>query len=288
MWEYIVGGIVAATVGSAVVRAGWQLALPKIRGNAGEATVNRCLKKFRGKGFARSKDVMIPVRDKTSQIDNILVSRYGIFVIETKNYSGRIVGSEQDANWKQIYSGRNQKSRSFYNPIWQNKGHIRALKNLLNQSFPDLKYHNIVAFSDDCKPPRIPGVVTFRQLRKTLKQEMKGEPILSEQDVAAIQGIIEKYNITDRSKRAEHVAYAKDAAAQAKERKMKEAIRDRAEKDKGSAMRAQELYWQGRSEKVAEKAPLDEQVFAAQNDAGKSVPCGSERGGQRGFGPLRD
>lgn len=288
MWEYVVGGIVAAAVVPAVVQAGWRLAQPKIRGKSGESAVNRCLKKFRGKGFARSKDVMIPMRDKTSQIDNILVSRHGIFVIETKNYSGIIKGNEQDAYWEQIYSGRNKKSRSFYNPIWQNKGHIRALKNLLNQSFPGLKYHNIVAFSDDCKLPAIPGVVTFRQLRKALKNGMKGEPILSEQDVAAIQGIIEKYNIKDHSKRAEHVAYAKDTAAQSKEREKREAIRQRAEQDKDSAMRVQDLYWQGRRERLPEQAPLDALVLAAENDAGKTVSHGVERGAQRDWGLLRD
>ena len=243
----IVGGVLVATFVPAAIQIGLRLIKPKIRGNTGESKVDRCLRKFKGPGFAQTKDIMLPTRGKTSQIDNLLVSRYGVFVIEVKNYSGIINGRERSSNWVQVFPGSSQKSREFYNPIWQNEGHIRALKELLGRSFPKLQYHNIVVFSDECKPPRIPGVVTFRGLHNFLQASMHGSPVLTNEEVASIKAIIEKNNVKDRTQRTEHISYARDSAVKAKERQRKEVIRRRAEENKGMAMQVQAVYSQGRS-----------------------------------------
>ena len=66
-----------------------------------------------------------PDKDYTTQIDHVVVSPYGIFVIETKNYSGWIFGNEKSQNWKQTF--KTTEGRFFYNPIKQNWGHIYAL-----------------------------------------------------------------------------------------------------------------------------------------------------------------
>ena len=47
------------------------------------------------------KDVTLPTEDRTTQIDHIIISRYGRFVIETKNYKGWIFGSEHQKRWTQ-------------------------------------------------------------------------------------------------------------------------------------------------------------------------------------------
>ena len=47
-------------------------------------------------------NIMLQVRNKMTQIDHVVVSNYGIFVIETKNYKGWIIGNEFDDNWKQV------------------------------------------------------------------------------------------------------------------------------------------------------------------------------------------
>ena len=64
----------------------------------------------------------------TTQIDHIIVSRYGIFVIETKNRTGLIRGNEADREWTQILRSR---SFRFQNPLRQNYQHVRALVELL-------------------------------------------------------------------------------------------------------------------------------------------------------------
>jgi hypothetical protein len=79
---------------------------------------------------------MLQVGNKTTQIDHIVVSNYGIFVIETKNYKGWIMGNEYDEYWRQVIYKRKEK---LYNPIKQNYGHILALKGVL-KNFSDLNY----------------------------------------------------------------------------------------------------------------------------------------------------
>jgi len=268
MWGYIVGGFVAAMVVPAVVKVGskaiWYAVRPKVTGNLGESMVDRCLRKFRGNGFARLRDVMVPARNGTSQIDNILVSQHGIFVIETKNYSGSVYGDESSAKWVQLAPGNYKEPREFYNPIWQNNGHIRALRSLLEQSFPKkVPYHNIVVFSDNCMVSGLPGVVKMSELKNVLKERTKGVPVLSENDVAAIKKCIEDSNIKGRGQRLQHVAHAKATANNAKEREAAEVRRLRAEANKAMAMRVQNLYSDGllgvddaiaEAEKVATKS----------------------------------
>ena len=83
-------------------------------------------------------DVMLPSGRGTTQIDHILVSPSAVFVIETKDMNGWILGSPGSRQWTQSYAaGRRSrdagvKSRQFkfYNPLWQNEGHAKALVRL--------------------------------------------------------------------------------------------------------------------------------------------------------------
>lgn len=88
----------------------------------------------------------------TTQIDDILIFRSGIYVIECKDYSGWIFGNGFHENWTQtLRSGRHGDSTktSFYNPIKQNQNHIRCIRQklLYDNSIP---IHNIVVFGDNC------------------------------------------------------------------------------------------------------------------------------------------
>ena len=69
------------------------------------------------------------------QIDHIIVNPYGVFVLETKNYSGRIVGNEADHLWKQ-YLNHGKTVNRIYNPIKQNNTHIENLRDLLPPNTP--------------------------------------------------------------------------------------------------------------------------------------------------------
>ncbi len=82
---------------------------------------------------------------KTCQIDHVLINKNGIFVIETKNYSGKIFGSEKDHEWTQVLAYGSEKHK-FYNPVKQNESHIYHLSKYLKAK--DI-YNNIVVFLDD-------------------------------------------------------------------------------------------------------------------------------------------
>lgn len=86
-------------------------------------------------------NVTLPTPDGTTQIDHVFVSRYGIFVVETKNFTGWIFGDERQARWTQkIY----RKTYKFQNPLRQNFKHIKALESLLN--LPAENFHSVIVF----------------------------------------------------------------------------------------------------------------------------------------------
>lgn len=71
----------------------------------------------------------------TSQIDHIFINKYGIWVIETKNYSGKIYGNANSENWLQVLAYGKEKN-GFYNPVKQNKTHIYRLRKKIGASAP--------------------------------------------------------------------------------------------------------------------------------------------------------
>ncbi len=116
-----------------------------IKGSLGEALVNkgtfRRLDQQLYRGFS---DLYLPRPDGdgTTQVDHVVVSPFGIFVIETKNYTGWIYGSENQAKWTQTF-GSGAKV-PFQNPIWQNRLHIKALAQFLK--LPEVKFHSVIFF----------------------------------------------------------------------------------------------------------------------------------------------
>ena len=103
----------------------------RIKGRLGENRVGAVLKKL-PEDYTIFNNIYLTEKGKTCQIDHVVFSPYGIFVIETKNFSGWIYGGENAQYWtKNVYGTKFQ----FYNPIYQNYGHVMALKSLLNFSF---------------------------------------------------------------------------------------------------------------------------------------------------------
>lgn len=97
--------------------------------NRGEAKLSRALKKrFVAPDYHLLNHITLHLREGTTQIDHVLVSRFGLFVIETKDYRGWIFGSPNDRYWTQVFY--HAKFR-FQNPIRQNYKHARAVQELL-------------------------------------------------------------------------------------------------------------------------------------------------------------
>ena len=134
---------------------------PKVKGRIGERAVRSVIgKDLDEETYIEFHDLIIPSRSSTTQIDHIYVSVFGIFVIETKNYTGWIFGSEKQSKWTQVVY---KQKHYFQNPLRQNYAHIKALSELLQ--LPEEKFHSMVVFLGDCelKTQMPPNVCRIRQ-----------------------------------------------------------------------------------------------------------------------------
>lgn len=119
---------------------------PSIKGKTGEMSVALVLSFLDNNKYKIINNIMLKTGNKTTQIDHVVVSNYGIFVIETKNYKGCIIGNERDSYWTQVLS--NNRKEKLYNPLKQNYGHIQALKEILGEN-DDINYISMVTFSPE-------------------------------------------------------------------------------------------------------------------------------------------
>ena len=114
---------------------------PILRGQCTEKHISKELKKLTDE-YKVLNDIMVEVDGKTCQIDHIVISKYGIFVIETKGYYGLITGDQYKDNWTQIV--KKKKINYISNPIRQNYFHIKTLEKLLNIEYQ--KFISIICF----------------------------------------------------------------------------------------------------------------------------------------------
>ncbi len=124
-------------------------------GKYGEYLIYEHLKKFEENGAKFLFNVYIPKADgNATEIDALMICSKGILVFESKNYSGWIFGNEEQQHWCQtLPAGRGQSHKEhFYNPVLQNRYHIKHLRAFLGQQIP---MWSIIAFSDRCSLKRI-------------------------------------------------------------------------------------------------------------------------------------
>lgn len=119
------------------------------KGRKGEIKVSGILSLLPRNNYILLNDLLLPINEEghTIQIDHVVVSSYGVFVIETKNYSGTIYGTEKKEYWSQ-YLGH--KMCEFRNPILQNNAHVKCLQKMFVQ-FGDIHLIPIVVFVGDAK-----------------------------------------------------------------------------------------------------------------------------------------
>ncbi|MDF2407847.1 nuclease [Aeromonas sp. 2HA2] len=139
---------------------------PWFKGMIGEWFINLSLRLFLDKQeYHLLKGVTLPTPQGTTQIDHVLVSRFGVFVIETKNIKGWIFGNPAHKSWtQQIY----RRKHSFQNPLHQNHLHMITLKSL--RGVADHQLHSVIYFIGDCtfKTP-MPDNVMNRGLIRHIK-----------------------------------------------------------------------------------------------------------------------
>ena len=147
--------ILLAIVGFSIL--GWWYNSPTYKGKEGENRVHNILLQLPD-DYVILDDVVLRTDRGTTQIDHVVVSRYGVFAIETKNYRGEIYGDDNRKEWTQMivtdvtYTKKWWKTYTyvtknhFYNPVKQSQAHFIAIKNVLSQ-WPALKIVPIVVFT---------------------------------------------------------------------------------------------------------------------------------------------
>lgn len=181
---------------------------PSEIGSTGERRVNSALKKLSSE-YIVLNDLLLQYSDgNTSQIDHLVLSEYGIFVIETKNYTGWIFGTEKAEKWKQVIYNE---TYYFRNPIKQNWSHIYALKNILKE-YPKINYYPIVVFSGDATLKNIQSSVPVIYTNSLI--EVIGyystNTILTSDEVQQIKKILEPSEEIIKITKNEHIQKVRD------------------------------------------------------------------------------
>lgn len=122
---------------------------PERKGARGERQVHNALTSvLNEKDYRVLSDLILPLAGGTTQLDHLVLSTYGVFVIETKNMSGWIFGDAEQEKWTQVQKGG--KKRSFQNPLRQNYAHVKAVQEILGIDKQVL--HNFVVFTGTAEP----------------------------------------------------------------------------------------------------------------------------------------
>ena len=116
--------------------------------------------------YHRFHDIIIPSSHGTTQIDHILVSPFGIFVVETKNYKGWIYGSAEQSTWTQvIYKSKHK----FQNPLRQTHRHKKVLSKYLGVNESNIQ--PVISFVGDVEfKTELPTNVLRSGLSSYIKQ----------------------------------------------------------------------------------------------------------------------
>jgi hypothetical protein len=131
--------------------------------NHGQALVRKVLvKHLPPESWHLLNNVTLQLEDGTTQIDHVLVSRFGVFVIETKHYKGWIFGDANSKQWTQVIFKRKHR---FQNPLHQNYKHLRAVQNLLD-FLPPERVTGVIVFTGDAefKSSQPTGVYSLEEL----------------------------------------------------------------------------------------------------------------------------
>ncbi len=176
------------------------------KGIFGEFIVNLSAKLFLDKEkYHLIKNVTLPTEDGSTQIDHIIVSKYGVFVVETKNMKGWIFGSPNQKTWTQkIY----KHSSKFQNPLHQNYKHTKTLESLLELNEEQI-FSVIVFVGDSTFKTEMPENVTYgKGYIRFIKSKVQS--VLTEQEVIEITSKIETGRLTPSFKtNREHVKHVK-------------------------------------------------------------------------------
>ena len=185
---------------------------PEEKGEIGEDIIYRDLARIEGRK-AFLPNCYIPKHNGgTTEIDLIFLHESGVYVIESKNYSGWIFGDEEQEYWTQCLQsvGGIATKKQFYNPLWQNEIHIYALMELLqDDTFP---YYSYIVFGNGCELKNITltrnscHVIYERYLVQDISENAKlcGK-CLSDEKIATLYAFLSNFTGASDEQKARHI-----------------------------------------------------------------------------------
>ena len=119
------------------------------KGTSGEYHLYDTLRKLEADNRRFLFNVYVPKKDgETTEVDSVLICEQGVFVFESKNFAGWIFGDEKREYWTQTLPSRGRAvKKTFYNPVMQNCGHIKKLKEYLDLK-EELPFYSVIVFTD--------------------------------------------------------------------------------------------------------------------------------------------
>ena len=186
---------------------------PKSKGKRGEKTVSTWIgETIPNKQYVINDIYLKDQNGRTCQIDHIVINENGIFVIETKNYSGRIYGKEDHQYWTQTFKSRNRQAKKykFYNPIKQNETHIYMLRKTIGTKLP---IKSIVVFTQgNTNYIESKNVYTLSQMKSEI-QKAQGIAI-TKAEMNALYNTITTLKIKNQNIEQEHIKNINQQQAQ--------------------------------------------------------------------------
>jgi len=169
----------------------------------GEAETRAALQHL-GPEYFVLNDLLLPSGGDppTTQIDHVVVSKYGVFCVETKGFGGLILGNDRQRTWRS-YQGKN--FTKFQNPVHQNKWHLRALTILVSRLGLDVKVTSLVSFpnANSIEATSNEAFVGSARMVEVHIWDSNTQ-VLSESEVKLLVMEIENANITDPEIRGYH------------------------------------------------------------------------------------
>lgn len=191
---------------------------PSVKGILGESHINRVIaRSLNSENYRLFKNVTFPTDNGTTQIDHLLVSRYGVFVIETKNMKGWIFGDPRQSTWTQkIY----RHTSKFQNPLHQNYKHTQTVQAALGLAGEQV--FSLVVFLGHCdfKTTMPENVVYPKGMIRYIQSKL--EPLISDSEIKRICSAIEALRLAPTLKtRREHIRHV-EAVMEEKQHRIKD------------------------------------------------------------------
>lgn len=180
------------------------------KGRYGEKLTERELKwvQLFGRKGKVLRNVYLPKDNgETSELDVIFITQKGIFIFESKNYSGWIFGDEKSKNWTVMLP--NKMKNQFYNPIMQNKTHLKWMKNYVGEEIP---LFSIIVFSERCELKKVSvesddiKVIKRDRTYATVREYWDKNPdVISDEKIEELYQMLKNLTNVDEAVKVAHI-----------------------------------------------------------------------------------